>query len=64
MRSSELNKIDWLVLSLWAFFLALAGPFLISARDTILFGIGIACLIGLIFVTVERVKHHIKGKSE
>ena len=50
---------DWLLIGAWILYLVLVGPFLISARDTLLVIAGLAAFVFLVVGSVQRVKHHI-----
>jgi hypothetical protein len=49
---------DWLLVSAWVLYVALLGPFLISAASNIAVILGLVILIGLIVVTFKRVKSY------
>jgi len=49
---------DWLLLATWAFFLAFAGPFLVSARDWMLVTGGGIALGGLVYWTFKAFTYH------
>lgn len=53
---------DWLLLASWAFFLAFAGPFLVSARDWMLVTGGGIALGGLVFWTHKAFVYHTEKK--
>jgi hypothetical protein len=55
---------DWVLVWSWLGFLFLVGPFLFSARDTLLVAVGFGLLIGLIYFTQRRVIPIIKGKLQ
>jgi len=58
-----MTRKDWILIWLWAAYLTIAGPFLLSARDSLLFLVGLAILAGLIFVTQRRVRAVVKEKK-
>lgn len=49
-------RIDWILVAAWAVYIALLGPWLVSAASNIAVGLGLVILIGLIVATVKRVK--------
>lgn len=51
-----MTKKDWVLIWSWALFLALAGPFLVSAKDTALVLLGVAIFIALVWLTQRRLK--------
>lgn len=53
---------DWLLLATWAFFIAFAGPFLVSARDWLLVSVGGIALGALVYWTKCAVVHHMEKK--
>ena len=59
-----MNRIDWVLVWAWLAFIALVGPFLISADDTLLVAAGFAILIALVYFTQRRIVPIIKGKLQ
>jgi hypothetical protein len=53
---------DWILMWSWVLFIVLAGPFLFSARDTILVAGGFLILAALVYFTQRRVVPIIKEK--
>lgn len=47
---------DWLLAAAWLITLGFAGPYLISQPSWTAVGLGFALLIGLVVVTIKRVK--------
>lgn len=58
-----MTRNDWILVWLWVAFIAVGGPFLVSARDSLLFFAGLAIFAGLTFVTQRRVRAVIKEKK-
>lgn len=59
-----MTRRDWILAWAWAAFLVLVGPFLVSARDSLLLFAGAMILAGLVFVTQRRVRAALKEKKE
>jgi hypothetical protein len=55
---------DWLLLATWAFFLAFAGPFLVSARDWLLVSVGGIFIGALVYWTYRAFTHHTEKKTD
>lgn len=51
-----MKSLDWVLVAAWAIYIALLGPWLVSAASNIAVVLGLVILIGLIVVTVKRVK--------
>lgn len=60
----KLRAMDWALIVAWLFFWVFGGPFLISARDWILVGLGVVCLVTLIYLTVKAIKFHTTEKAK
>ena len=53
---------DWLLIWSWAVYLLFLGPFLISARDSLMVFVGFGILAALIYFTQRRVVPIIQEK--
>lgn len=57
-----MKQSDWLLIWSWAVFLLFVGPFLISARDSLMVFVGFGILAALIYFTQRRVVPIIQEK--
>jgi len=51
-----MTKKDWTLVTAWVLFVALVGPWLVSAASNIAVILGVLILLGLVVLTVKRVK--------
>jgi hypothetical protein len=59
-----MKRGDWVLLFAWLIYVALLGPFLISAPDTVLVVAGLAILAALLYFTQRRVIPILKEKMK
>lgn len=52
-----LSFFDWFLITAWVLFIALIGPWLISAPSTMAVVIGIVTLVTLVLVSAKRLYH-------
>ena len=59
-----MKRTDWILLSFWLIYVALLGPYLISARNDTLVIAGLAVLAALLYFTQRRVLPILKEKMK
>jgi len=57
-----LKGSDWVLVWSWAAFLLFLGPFLISARDSLMVFVGLGILAALVYFTQRRIVPIIQEK--
>jgi hypothetical protein len=60
----KFTNFDWALLTAVVLYLALIGPWLISAASNIAVGLGIVFAIALVVLVVKRVKYHTQEKKD
>jgi hypothetical protein len=60
----KFTNFDWALLTAVVLYLALIGPWLISAASNIAVALGIAFAIALVVLIVKRVKYHTQEKKD
>ena len=52
-----MKRIDWILAAAWVAYIAIIGPWLISAPSWIAVGLGFGLVVGLVVVTAKRYFH-------
>jgi len=57
------RKKDLAIIAAWVVYIVIVGPFLLSARDTLLVLLGFGLLGGLAYLSYKSIRFHIGAKT-